>query len=131
MIKLRQRKWLFALLAILALFAGCKSESPTSPGTNPPPTGGGTPPPSGAVVTLTVSNANPLVGSTSTITATVTQNNVAVPNGTAVEFDTTLGVFSDTNANKTIRTTTNGVATAILTSATAGTATATAVVNRV
>ncbi len=133
MIKLRQQVWLLALLAILALFAGCKSESastPTSP-TPPPTTGGGTPPPTGASVTLTVSNANPTVSSVSTITATVTQNGSPVPNGTAVEFDTTFGTFTDTNEVKTIRTTTNGVASAVLTSAAPGKATVTAVVNNV
>ena len=132
---LRQRKFLFALLALLVVFAACKGESPTAPtptgGTGGGTTGGGTTPPVGAAITLTVSNASPLVNSTSVITATVTVNGNPVPNGTAVEFDTTLGTFQDTAAAVTIRTTANGVATAVLTSATAGTAKVTAVVNNV
>src|ERR1043166_424586 len=127
-----QRFILLALIALLALFAGCKGESPTAP---PPITGtsgngsgsgsnGGTPPPSGASIALTVSTPTPFTGSISTITATVTQNNVAVPNGTAVEFATTSlnANFTDTADNPTtlIRTTTNGVAKATVTSSTAG-----------
>ena len=133
---LRQRKYMFALLALLVVFAACKGESPTAPtptgGTSGGgTTGGGTTPPVGATITLTVSNASPLVNSTSVITATVTVNGNPVPNGTAVEFDTTLGTFQDTGSAVTIRTTTNGVATAVLTSATAGTAKVTAIVNNV
>jgi hypothetical protein len=131
MMDLRQRKLMFALLALLLVFfAGCKSESPTAP---PPTTGGGTPsggvtPPTGASITLTASNATPVVNSTSIITATVTDNNQPVPNGTAVEFSTNLGTFTDTGSNRTVKITTAGVATATLTSATAGTATVLATV---
>lgn len=131
MMDLRQRKLMFALLALLLVFfAGCKSESPTAP---PPTTGGGTPsggvtPPTGASITLTASNATPVVNSTSIITATVTDNNQPVPNGTAVEFSTNLGTFTDTGSNRTVKTTTAGVATATLTSAAAGTATVLATV---
>jgi hypothetical protein len=127
------------LVALLAIFAGCKSESPTAPppvgsgGTggagNPP--GGGVTPPVGAGIVLTVSNPSPLIDSVSTITATVTLNGQAVVNGTAVEFVTNLGTFTDTNDVRTIRTTTNGVASAVLTSSTAGTATVNATVNNV
>src|SRR5947209_5864913 len=99
-----QRFILLALIALLALFAGCKGESPTAP---PPITGtsgtgsggtGGTQPPVGATIVLTVSTPAPFTGSISTITATVTQNNTAVPNGTAVEFATTTlnANFTDT-----------------------------------
>jgi hypothetical protein len=124
---------LIALVALLALtMVGCKSESsPTAPpntSTVPP---GGVTPPAGATVTLTVSNANPLVNSQVKVTATVTQNGSAVPDGTAVQFTTTIGTFADTGQNTTIRTTTGGVATATLTSASAGTATITATVNNV
>lgn len=131
---LRNQKYLFALLGLLLVFAACKGESPTAPA----PTGGGgtTPggstPATGTVITLTVSNASPLQGSTSTVIATVTQNGQLVPNGTAVEFATNLGTFTDTNAQQsTIRTTTNGVATATVSSDTAGTATVTATINNV
>jgi len=136
-----QRFILLALMALLALFAGCKGESPTAP---PPITGtsgngtgstGGTPPPSGANIALTVSTSTPFTGSISTITATVTQNNVAVPDGTAVEFATTSlnANFTDTADNPTtlIRTTTKGVAKATVTSSTAGPVVVTVTVNNV
>ena len=129
----KNRTYLFALLIVLALFAGCKGETPTAPppssgpGTGP---GGGTPP-VGATVTLTVSNPNPLANSSSTVTATVTSNNQPVPNGTAVEFGTTHGTFTENGQTTIIKTTTNGVATATVTASTAGTANITAVVNNV
>ncbi|HEY4639981.1 MAG TPA: IPT/TIG domain-containing protein [Thermoanaerobaculia bacterium] len=129
---LRQKTYLFALLAVLAFFAGCKGESsPTAPPTSTNPGGGGVTPPTGAAVTLTVSNANPFISGTSTVTATVTQNGQPVPNGTAVEFTTDFGTFVETAANAALRTTTNGVATVTLTSPTAGKATIQAVVNNV
>jgi hypothetical protein len=137
-----QRFILLALIALMALFAGCKGESPTAP---PPITGttgggtgsgtGGTQPPTGASIALTVSTASPFTGSTSTITATVTQNNAPVPNGTAVEFATTAtnANFTDTADNPTtlIRTTTSGVAKATVTSSTAGPVIVTVTVNNV
>ncbi|HMC71147.1 MAG TPA: IPT/TIG domain-containing protein, partial [Mycobacteriales bacterium] len=96
---------------------------------------GGTPPPVGANIALAVSTAAPFTGSTSTITATVTQNNVAVPNGTAVEFATTStnANFTDTADNPTtlIRTTTNGLAKATVTSSVAGPVVVTVTVNNV
>lgn len=134
----RQRQYflaLFAMLALLAIFAGCKGESsPTAPAPtsgNPGAPAGGTTPPSGATIVLTTSNASPLVNSTSVITATVTQSGTAVVNGTAVEFSTNLGTFADSGTATTIRTTTNGVATATLSATAPGTATVTAVVNNV
>jgi hypothetical protein len=126
---LRDRKYLLALLALLVVFAGCKGESPTAPTAGGG--GGGGLPPVGATIVLTVSNATPLVNSTTVVTATVTQGGNPVPNGTAVEFNTTIGQWTDTGTTTTIRTTTNGVATATLTSATPGTATITAIVNNV
>ena len=131
----RQRKYLFAVAALVLVFAGCKGESPTAPtSTNPPTTtaGGGTPPPSTANISLTVSNPTPQVSSSSIITATVTDSsNQPVANGTAVEFDTNLGTFTEANAQTVIRTTTNGVATVTLTSAVVGTATVQAIVANV
>lgn len=127
-------------MALTALFAGCKGESPTAP---PPITGTsgngsgstGGQPPVGANIALTVSTASPFTGSTSTITATVTVNNAPVPNGTAVEFATTAlnANFTDTSDNPTtlIRTTTNGVAKATVTSSTAGPVVVTVTVNNV
>src|SRR5438477_9149730 len=131
MLKIKQRTFLIALTALLAVFAGCKGESPTSPTTTTTPTGGGTPPPTGASVTLTSSNATPLVDSSVTITATVKDNGQPVANGTAVQFLTTIGTFTEANATSVIRTTTNGIATVTLTSSTAGAATVTAAVNNV
>src|SRR5258706_8309994 len=116
------------LAALLAIFAGCKSEAPTAPppvgnggtgGAGNPPAGGVTPP-VGAGVVLTVSNATPLIDSISTITATVTLNGQPVANGTAVEFNTNFGTFTDTTDVRTIHTTTNGIARAVLTSSSAG-----------
>jgi hypothetical protein len=136
-----QRFILLALIALLALFAGCKGESPTAP---PPITGtsgngsgstGGTQPPVGATIALAVTTASPFTGSISTITATVTQNNAPVPNGTAVEFATTTpnANFTDTADNPTtlIRTTTSGVAKATVTSSVAGPVVVTVTVNNV
>jgi hypothetical protein len=137
----RQRLILFALFALLALFAGCKGESPTAP---PPVTGttggggtgsGSTQPPVGATVVLTASSLTPFTSSTSTITATVTQNNSPVPNGTAVQFSTTAlnANFTDTSDNPTtlIRTTTAGVAKVTVTASTAGPVIVNATVNNV
>jgi hypothetical protein len=121
---------MFALLALLLVFAACKGESPTAPPLEP----GGSPttPPVGANLVVTVSNPNPRVDSSTTITATVTSNNNPVPAGTAVEFSTTFGRFEDTGGLTTIRTTNaQGVATASLTSSSAGTANVTVVVNNV
>jgi len=129
-----------ALMALTALFAGCKGESPTAPppitgtsGTGSGSTGGQ--PPVGASIALTVSTAAPFTGSTSTITATVTLNNAPVPNGTAVEFATTTvnANFTDTTDNPTtlIRTTTSGVAKATVTSSIAGPVVVTVTVNNV
>lgn len=125
--KMNRWSWSLALLALLLVIA-CQGESPTAPTSNP---GTGTPPPSGAAVTITVSNPTPLVSSTTVISAAVTQNGAPVPDGTAVEFETDLGTFSDTGTTKTIRTTTGGTATATLSSSTPGTATITVRVNNI
>lgn len=124
------------LVALMMTLAACQSESPTAPSAgNPPPTGG-TPTPS-VTITLAVSNSSPVISTASTdpaqtnatITATVTQAGGGVPNGTAVEFSTTLGTFTDTGTAGTVKTTTNGVASATLISTVAGTATVTVRVN--
>lgn len=115
----QQISWM-ALLALLFLFASCKGESPTAP----PPgggTGGGGTTPVGFGLTLTASNANPVVDSIAVITAVVTQNGQPAPDGTAVEFAATGGSFSATEVITAIlRTTTNGVATVQLRSTVAG-----------
>jgi len=138
-----QRFIFLALMALLALFAGCKGESPTAPppitgtsgGGSGSGTGGGTQPPVGANIVLTATTLAPFTSSTSTITATVTVNNAPVANGTAVEFATTTvnANFTDTaDAPQTlIRTTTAGVAKVTVTSATAGPVVVTATVNNV
>ncbi|HKR66581.1 MAG TPA: IPT/TIG domain-containing protein, partial [Thermoanaerobaculia bacterium] len=129
---MRERKSWIAAAAIVALFSACKGESPTAPptgGGNPP---GGTTPPTGVNLTLTTSSTDPLIDSTVIITATATQNNQAVPNGTAVEFETTDGIFDDTaNLKETVKTTTNGVATVRLSKSTIGAVTVRATVNNV
>ncbi len=122
---------MFALLVLLLILAGCKAESPTAP-----PIGGGAPtpgvtPPTNATITLTATPPSPVVNSNVTIKAHVTVNNQNVPNGTAVQFTTTLGTFTDTGTTSTLKVTTGGDATAILTSAAPGTARVTAVVNNV
>ena len=133
MIEMRKRKLTFAIVALVLILAGCKSESPTAPPVTPGGTtpGGGVTPPTNPTVRIQASNTNPLVNSNVIITATVTENNQNVPNGTAVQFHTTLGTFADTGANTSIRITTNGVSTATLTSAGAGTAHVTATVANV
>jgi hypothetical protein len=132
MIKIRERKGLLALLALLFIFAACKGESPTAPPTS---TGGGSggnvTPPTAATLTLSASNLNPLVTSTTVITATATQNGQPVTNGTAVEFKTTAGTFSETQDVTAIRTTTNGIATVTLTNSAAGVAVVTAALTNV
>ena len=131
---LRQRKYIFALLALLFVFGACKGESPTAPPTTPPGSGNppGTPPGAGSSVTLAVANPNPLTDSSTAITATVLINGQPAPAGTAIEFETTLGRFEDSGASATLRTTNAlGQVTVNLTSSSAGTATVTAVVNNI
>jgi hypothetical protein len=128
---MRQQKSLIALLALLFVFAACKGESPTAP---PPSSGGGggTTPPVGVSITLTASNATPLVDSVVLISAQVTQNGQPVPDGTAVEFLATGGTFSGTAVvTSVIKTTTNGVATVSLTSSVAGPINVQATVNNI
>ncbi|HEX2834559.1 MAG TPA: IPT/TIG domain-containing protein [Thermoanaerobaculia bacterium] len=125
------RKSWIALMLILALFAGCKGESPTAPPPGGGNNGGGTTtPPVSSTFTLTTSNSNPLIDSIVTITATATQNGAAVPNGTAVEFVSTGGAL-DGGGTAVIKTTTNGVATVTLTASAASTIRVQATVNNV
>ncbi|PYQ25468.1 MAG: hypothetical protein DMF56_27360 [Acidobacteria bacterium] len=133
MFKIRNRKSWIALLGILLLFAACKGETPTAPPAGGGNNGGGSQPPSNVTLTLSTSNANPIIDSTVTITATVALNGTPVANGTAVEFVTSFGTFIDVTPAVTslIRTTTNGVATVNLTSPNAGVAHVTATVNNV
>src|SRR2546428_9411404 len=124
MIEKRQRILIFALLALLLIFAGCKAESPTEPSVTVPgtPTGGITPP-SGATITLTAVPTNPVVSSNSVITAHVTVNNQNVANGTAVQVTTNLRTFTDNGTNAEIKTTTKSDSKGTLLSAKAGPAT--------
>ncbi len=133
MAQTKRRLMIFVVLALLALFAACKGESPTAPPVTTPntPSGGGTSPSGTTTLALAASNPSPVINSTSVITATVTVSGAPAPNGTAVEFITNLGTFTEVSDVKVIRTTTNGVATATLTSADAGAATVTATVNNV
>lgn len=123
-----RRHW-FALLAILLVFAACKGDSPTAP--PPTTTGGPTTPPTGVTINVTTSSTDVEVDQNVVITASVTANGNAVPNGTAVEFSTTNGTFADTGQRTTVRITNNGTATATLSSATATTAIVTVTVNNV
>jgi len=131
MIEITKRKSWMVLLAML-LFAACKGETPTAPpvGSGNPP---GNTPATGANVVLTASNTSPIIDSTVVITATVTQNGQPVANGTAVEFTTTSGLFTDVTPGVTsiIRTTTSGVATVNLSASTPGLARVFATVNNV
>ena len=118
---MRQQKSWMALLALVFLFASCKGESPTAPPTGGGGTGGGGTPTTGTTVTLTASNANPVVDSVVLITAAVTINGQPAPDGTAVEFAATGGSFSATETVTAIlRTTVNGIATVQLRSTVAG-----------
>jgi hypothetical protein len=123
-----ERKTWIAGLVVLALFAGCKGDSPTAP-----PPGGGNPPttpPVSASVTVTASNSSPVVDSLVVITATATLGGAPVPNGTAVEFVSNGGAL-DGGGTSIIKTTTNGVATVTLTSSAASTVRVQATVNNV
>jgi hypothetical protein len=131
MTMMKQRKSWIALLMILFLFAACKGETPTAPPAGDG--GGGTTPPENVSLALTASNTAPVVNGTVVLTATASINGQPVPNGTAVEFvsNNSNAEFTDTDDVRTIRTTTNGVATASISSASAGTARVTATVNNV
>jgi large repetitive protein len=127
----KQTHWI-ALIALMLVFAACKGESPTAPPIGGGGGGGGgVTPPTGASVTVAASSTSLEVDQTTVVSATVTVNGTAAPNGTAVQFVTTRGTFADSGTDTTIRTTTNGVATVSLSSATAGTAVVTATVNNV
>lgn len=119
--RLRKQTHWIALIALVVLLGACKGESPTAPPAGGGG-GGGLTPPTGAAITVTASTTDLEVDQTTVISASVTINGQAAPNGTAVEFVTTRGTFADSGTTSTIRTTTNGVATASLSSATAGTA---------
>lgn len=131
---MRQSRILLALFALLLVLGACKGESPTAPSTGGGGGGGGgTPPPANGTteLTLTASNASPVVDSIVTVTATVRQNGQPAPNGTAVEFSTTGGGLDGTTATSVIKTTTNGVASVTLTSTVASTVRVSAVVANV
>jgi hypothetical protein len=134
MTTMKQRKTSIALVALLLILGACKGESPTAPAPGsgiPPGNGGTTPPTTGVSMSLTASNASPVVDSTVTVTAVVTQDGANVPNGTAVEFKSSGGGLDGTTATTLIKTTTNGVATVTLTSTVAGAVTVQATVANV
>ncbi len=87
------------ILCSLVVLAGCSgdSSSPSSP----------TPPPGGDVwliTALTPSDSSPLVGTTILITATVTLNGAAAPDGTGVEFTANGGEFTNGGTSATVLT---------------------------
>ncbi|HEY0160377.1 MAG TPA: IPT/TIG domain-containing protein [Thermoanaerobaculia bacterium] len=129
---MRHSKLLLALFALLLILGACKGESPTAPPTGGGGGGGGTPnpPPTTFDMSLTASNASPVVDSTSIITATVTQNGNPAPNGTAVEFASNGGAL-DGGGRSIIKTTNNGVASVTLTSTVPGAVVVQAVVANV
>lgn len=126
---MRNSKLLFALFALMLILGACKGESPTAPPTGGGGGGGG-PQPNTFDMTLTASNASPVVDSTSVITATVTLNGSPAPDGTAVEFVSSGGAI-DGEGTSIIKTTTNGVASVTLTATVAGAVTVNAVVANV
>ncbi|MFV1989079.1 MAG: IPT/TIG domain-containing protein, partial [Gemmatimonadota bacterium] len=69
----------FALLAVVA-FVGCTGNSPSAPAV---PT---VVPSAWNITTLSVSDANPFIGSPVFVQAVVTRDGVAAPDGTAVDF---------------------------------------------
>lgn len=122
-------RMLAALAAVAIAGAGCDSSSLVSgPGSFVGSTGNG----SGAV-TLLVSASSAAV-STSTpvsIAVSATQNSAPVANDTQVTFSTNFGSFTDSSSPSTVQRTTNGLASANVTSRTAGIATVTVAVGGV
>lgn len=68
------------------------------------------------VIKITLSDPDPLMGGSVVVTATITRNGLPVPDGTSVEFSTTLGTFNESNATSAVVTTTGGIARATLSS---------------
>lgn len=123
--KMTTRKAATLATVLLLALMGCQSDSPTEPSTG----GGGSgnnPPTSDIAITLTASNPNPVVGSSTVITARATTAGNNVVDGTAIEFATTFGTFVETAEVFALRTTSSGAATVTLTSASVGTAQVTA-----
>jgi hypothetical protein len=127
---MRNSKLLLALFALMLILGACKGESPTAPPTGGGGGGGGGTP-NVFDMQLTASSANPVVDSSSIITATVTLNGSPAPNGTAVQFSASTNGVLDGEGQSTIKTTTNGVASVTLSSTVAGAVTVTAVVANV
>ena len=124
--KMNTRKAATLATVLLMALMGCQSDSPTEPSTGGGGSGGSTPPTSDIAITLTASNSNPVAGSSTVITARATTGGNNVVNGTAIEFATTFGTFTETGEVFALRTTSNGAATVTLTSSTVGTALVTA-----
>jgi hypothetical protein len=127
---MRNSKLLLALFALLLVFGACKGESPTAPPTGGGGGGGGGGTTNTFDMALTASNANPVVDSTSIITATVTLNGSPAPNGTAVQFTANGGAL-DGEGTSIIKTTTGGTASVSLTATVPGAITVGAVVANV
>jgi|GEM_PF-2498133 len=102
-----------ALLGLVVLTA-CSGDSP-SPRPLPTPAAN-----TWAIPSLSVSDANPYVGVGVYVTATVTRNGSAAPDGTQVEFLATGGVFYSFDGTRAVVATEEGSATVLFGTATAG-----------
>jgi alpha-D-ribose 1-methylphosphonate 5-triphosphate synthase subunit PhnH len=115
----RNPTFIVLTLGVAALLAGCSSKSPTAPKPTPIPA---------LSISLTASPNPANVNESSVVVAMVTSASGNAPDGTAVTFIATNGLFVDSltgpsGATQVIRTTTGGRAATNLTSSIAGPAT--------
>lgn len=103
-------------LGAMALFVGCAADSPTSNKEHGGANSGG------LSIQLSTTNPNPVAGQCTLIEGFATFNGSAVPDGTAILFSTNLGGFAQNSGNNVSLTTQSGSATAVLCSASQGTA---------
>lgn len=97
----KSRPVLAVIGVLLLAFVGCSGDSPTEP--PKPGTGNPIPPSDSVTITVTVSNVTP---TSAVVTATIDGGNAA--DGTAVEFETSLGTFLETGTAFALRSTTGG-----------------------
>jgi hypothetical protein len=87
------------ILCSLVVLAGCSGDSSSSTSPTPPPGGD-----VWQITALTPSDSSPLVSTPVSVTATVTLNGAAAPDGTGVEFLANGGVFSNGQTSATVLT---------------------------